>query len=119
MTQAQPSNAFEISPFTHPVPSNHLSKTKQETMSQTHNSDKNRRKLCLIKIDEKSVDRKAHRPALTTERRSRRSRGIFCRKDFCTNFLNTQLILRFLYKSCIYKISSCFILFLLAKPSTS
>ena len=75
-----------------------LEQNKARTIVQTHNSDKNRTKLWLSKIDEKSVDRKAHRPALTTERRSRRSRGIFCRKDFCTNFVNTQSILRFLYQ---------------------
>jgi hypothetical protein len=75
-----------------------LSKTKQEPMSQTQNFMKNRTKLWLSKSREKSVDKNDLSPALTNEVRSRRAWGVFCRKDFCTNFLNTQFILRFLYQ---------------------
>ena len=64
-------------------------------------------------IREKSVDRKAHRPALTNEVRSRRSRGIFCRKDFCTNFLNTQYICDFCINSALTK----FLLALFVQPT--
>ena len=104
-----PQMPFTFRTFLIQPPSMPLDTNKARTNVLKQNSAKNRTKLWLSKIGEKSVDRKAHRPALTTERRSRRSRGIFCRKDFCTNYLNTQFLWDFCINFCIYKISSCLV----------
>ena len=79
-----------------------LAQNRARNNAQTQNSDKNPTKLCTSKFREKSVDRKWHRPALTNEVRNRRSRGIFCRKDFCTNLLIHNLM-RFLLNSSFTK----------------
>ena len=94
--------SLKISLLFHTATFIHMSQTKQATMSKHKMSEKSQKKLLISKIDEKSVDRKAHRPALTTERRNRRSRGIFCRKDFCTNLLIHNLM-RFLLNSSFTK----------------
>ena len=87
MTQSLPTTAFEIFAFiTTPHLLCHFFKQSKNQCVNTKSSEKSQKTLNQ-QIGEKSVDRKAHRPALTNEVRNRRSRGIFCRKDFCTNLL--------------------------------
>ena len=70
---------------------------KQEIVIK-NNLYKNRNEMCTSKIVEKSVDRKWHRPALTSDSEESQVEGDFLSKGFLYESVYTQIPMRFLSK---------------------
>ena len=86
-----------------PAPSTHLPKTKQETMSQTQNSVKNRNELWTSKFVEKMRKQKLKRRSLASVSAALARRGNFCWEHFLYELSNTQLLCDFCINSALTK----------------